>query len=230
MNETGFILIPKSEKVVVQKGAHQVHKVAHGNTHEHISVVPTISATGSCIPPLFIYKGVRTIPGLLESAPPRTIMGFTDTGYMREDFFQMYLNHFINSITPTRPVLLILDGHKSHINYMSVNFCRNNNILLFALLPHTTHVLQPSEIPFAKLKKEYSKACEKYYTNNGKVVTKHTFAKILGPVFVETYTPLAICNTYRTTGIWPFNPSVISIDHLDPSLLTEQFNEPINHP
>ena len=167
MDETGFVLIPKSEKVIAKKGARQVHKVAHGNNTEHISVAPTISAAGSCIPPLFIYKGVRAIPGLLDGAPPGTVMGFTDTGYMREGLFQMYLNHFINSIPPIRPVLLILDGHKSHINYMSVNFCRQNNILLFALLPHTMHVLQPSEIPFTKLKKEYSKACEKYYTNNG---------------------------------------------------------------
>jgi len=113
---------------------------------------------------------------------------------------------------------------------MNVNIYRQNNILLFALPPHTTHVLQPSEIPFAKLKKEYSKACEKYHTNNGKIVTKHTFTKILGPIFVKTYIPLAICNAYRTTGIWPFNPSAISIDRLDPSLLTEQFNEPINPP
>ncbi|CAG8737253.1 13535_t:CDS:2 [Cetraspora pellucida] len=230
MDETGFILIPKSEKVIAQKGACQVHKVIHENTTEHISVIPTISAAGSSIPPLFIYKGVRTISGLLEGAPPRAVMGFTDTGYMREDLFQMYLDHFINFISSIRPVLLILDGHKSHINYMSVGFCHQNNILLFALPTHMIHILQPSEIPFAKLKKGYSKAYDKYHTNNGKTVTKHTFAEIFGPIFIETYTPLAICNAYRTTGIWLFNPSAISDDCLDPFLLTEQFNEPADQP
>ena len=162
MDETGFVIVPKLEKVIAKKGARQVHKIAQGNSHDHISVAPTISADGSYIPPLIIYKGVRTIPGLLDGAPPGTVMGFTSTGYMREDLFQMYLDHFIQSIPPTRPVLLMLDGHSSHISYTIVDFCRNNGILLYALPPHTTHVLQPSEIPFAKLKKEYSKACEKY--------------------------------------------------------------------
>src|SRR6185437_1435897 len=149
-------------------------------------------------------------------APPGTGMGFTSTGYMREDLGQMYLGHFIKSIPPIRPVLLMLNGHKSHISYMVVDFCCNNSILLYALPPHTTHILQPSEIPFAKLKQKYNKGCEKYSNeNNGMIVTKRTFAGVLGRAFLETYTPQAICNAYKATGIWPFNPKAISPDHLD---------------
>lgn len=50
MNETGFILSLKVQKVIAKKGARQVHKVSHGNTHNHISVVPTISAPSNYIP------------------------------------------------------------------------------------------------------------------------------------------------------------------------------------
>jgi hypothetical protein len=121
----------------------------------------------------------------------------------------------------------MLDGHKSHINYTSVDFCRTNNILLYALPPHTTHVLQPSEIPFAKLKKEYSAGCDKLrFSNDGELVTKHSFAKVLGPAFIATYTPTAICNAFRATGIWPFNPDAITPDRLEPSLATERFDTP----
>lgn len=224
MDETGFVLVPKLEKVIAKKGSRQVHKVAHGNSHEHISVAPTISAAGSYIPPLIIYKGVRAIPGLLQGAPPGTVMGFTDTGYMREELFQMYLTHFINSIPPIRPVLLMLDGHKSHISYMCVDFCRQNGILLYALPPHTTHILQPSELPFAKLKKEFGKQCDKHHNTTSKVVTKYTFAKLFGPAFIETYLPSAICNAFEATGIWPFNPKAISPDRLNPSLATERLD------
>lgn len=100
MDETGFVIVPKLEKVIAKKGSRQVHKIVTGNSHDHISVASTISAAGSYVPPLVIYKGIRTIPGLLEGAPPGTVMGFTSTGYMREDLFQMYLDHFINSIPP----------------------------------------------------------------------------------------------------------------------------------
>ncbi|CAI2193673.1 7795_t:CDS:2, partial [Funneliformis geosporum] len=38
------------------------------------------NATGSYISPLIIYKGVCTIPNLLEGASSGTVMGFTNTG------------------------------------------------------------------------------------------------------------------------------------------------------
>ncbi|CAG8753812.1 14565_t:CDS:2, partial [Racocetra persica] len=79
----------------------------------------------------------------------------------------------------------------------------------------------PAELPFATLKKAYDKECERFRTNNnGKVVTKYTFAKLLGPSYIAAYTPTAICNAFKTTGIWPLNPSAIGPDRLDPSLRT----------
>ncbi|CAG8475089.1 6839_t:CDS:2, partial [Cetraspora pellucida] len=82
LTKSGFVLIPKLEKVIAKKGSHQVHKVVHSNSHEHISVIPTISAVGSYISPLVIYKDVHAIPGLLQDAPPGAVMSFTDTEYM----------------------------------------------------------------------------------------------------------------------------------------------------
>ncbi|CAG8806276.1 8235_t:CDS:2, partial [Cetraspora pellucida] len=57
-------------------------------------------------------------------------------------------------------------NHKSYINYTSVDFYHKNKILLYVLSPHTMHVLQLSEIPFAKLKNKYDKKCAKYKNNN----------------------------------------------------------------
>ncbi|CAG8750437.1 16236_t:CDS:1, partial [Acaulospora morrowiae] len=55
---------------------------------------------------------------------------------------------------------------------------------------------------------------------------KHIFAEVFGPAFIETYTPSAICNAYRATGIWPFNLDAINPDRLNPSLVTERFDIP----
>ncbi|CAG8838912.1 21190_t:CDS:1, partial [Cetraspora pellucida] len=146
---------PKLQKVIAKKGARQVHRVSYGSNHEHISVCPTISAAGTYIPSLIIYKGKRMISGLLDGTPAGTVMGFTDTGYMQKSLFRKYIEHFVNSIPPIHSVLLILDEHKSHVNYTCVNFCYKNNILLYTLPLHTTHILQLAELPFAQLKKIY---------------------------------------------------------------------------
>ncbi|CAG8777363.1 15405_t:CDS:2, partial [Cetraspora pellucida] len=78
MNETSFVISPKIQKVIATKAA------------------------GGYIPPLIIYKSIRTIPNLLDGAPAGTIIGFTETGYMKEDLFQIYIEHFISSIPPRR--------------------------------------------------------------------------------------------------------------------------------
>ncbi|CAG8614242.1 9300_t:CDS:2 [Cetraspora pellucida] len=194
INETEFVISPKVQKVLATKGFCQVHKVAHSNFHKHISVAPMISAASGYIPSLLIYKGIRAIPDLLNGASVGTVMGFTDLGYMHESLFQMYIEHFINSIPPSWSILLILDEHKSH----------------------------PSELPFAKLKAKYDKGCDKLHSETSKLVTKYTFAKMLRPVFIKTYTSKAITNAYRVTGIWPFNPNAINPDCFSPSLSTKR--------
>ncbi|CAG8540871.1 320_t:CDS:2 [Cetraspora pellucida] len=201
MDETGFVIVPKVEKVITIKGSHQIHKVAHRNLHDHISVVPTILIAGDYILPLIIYKSVHAILSLLYGALSGMVIGFSDSGYMHEKLFQMYIKHFISSITPHYPILLILDGHNSHINYISVNFCHENGILLYALLSYMTHILQLFELPFAILKTEYSKNYDQFYHVTSKLVTKYTFAKMFGPVFIKTYTPATIANAFRATGI-----------------------------
>ncbi|CAG8801565.1 20005_t:CDS:2, partial [Cetraspora pellucida] len=222
LNEARFVIEPRLQKVLVKKSARQVHQVSYGSSHKHISLCPTISAAGTYILPLFIFKRNQTIPGLLRGAPAGSVMGFTETGYMWESLFQKYIEHFVSSIPSAHPILLILDGHKSHVNYISINFCYENNILLYTLPPHTTHILQPAELPFATLKKTYNKECNMFQFNkNGQLVTKYMFAEILGSSYITTYTPTAICNAFRAMGIWPFNPNAISPDHLEPSLTME---------
>ncbi|CAG8751111.1 16983_t:CDS:2, partial [Cetraspora pellucida] len=133
MDEMGFIINPTFQKVIAKKAARMY------------------------ISPLIIYKGNHIIPGLLNGIPAGSVMGFTDTGYMKECLFQKYIKYFIRSIPPTHSVLLILDSHKSHVSYACISLCYNNNILLYALSPYTTHILQPAELSFTHLKQAYDK-------------------------------------------------------------------------
>jgi len=46
----------------------------------------------------------------------------------------------------SRTRLLICDGHDSHISAKFVAHCIENNICLFLLLPHSSHLLQPLDV------------------------------------------------------------------------------------
>ena len=58
----------------------------------------------------------------------------------------MYLEwfkFFLDNIPSARPVLLIQDGHASHLSIELIELARANEVCLPA---HTTHVLQPLDV------------------------------------------------------------------------------------
>ena len=46
-------------------------------------------------------------------------------------------------IPPSRPILLVLDGHGSHVSIDVIEYTRSNEIYLICLPSHTSHTLQP---------------------------------------------------------------------------------------
>ena len=98
MDESGFNISARLQKVIAKKNARQVHKTAAGNLKEHISVCPTISAAGTYIPLLLIYKGVNVLDRLLSglSVPPGTVAGFTDMVICMKTFLECIMNILIN--------------------------------------------------------------------------------------------------------------------------------------
>ena len=52
-----------------------------------------------------------------------------------------------------------MDNHGSHLTYEFIEYCGSNQILLYTLPPHTTHILQPLDgKPFQQYKQYHAKA------------------------------------------------------------------------
>lgn len=65
-------------------------------------------------------------------------------------------------------VLLLLDGHASHVTYSVVQFCKDAGIVLFRLYPNSTHILQPADASaMASLKQEWDKVVKKLRREQG---------------------------------------------------------------
>ena len=77
---------------------------------------------------------------------------------------------------PDEKRLLVVDGHNSHFSLDFLQFCSNNQIELFCLLPHTTHILQPLDVGlFAPLQAFYSRRVEDHLCLTGEAITKRNF-------------------------------------------------------
>ena len=77
-------------------------------------------------------------------------------------------------------MLVLFDGHKSHVNLALHEWGRENNVIFFVLPPHTSHLLQPLDVGcFAPLKAEYYRECQIYLRQNpGTVVNKYAVGEM----------------------------------------------------
>jgi hypothetical protein len=220
IDETGVTIVHKPGKVISEVGRKHVYSLTsceRGKTH---TVVACISASGIALPPLMIYPRKKEVPETMRAgAVPGSMFRYSDNGWITQAIYLEWFRYFIQVIPPARPVLLIEDGHASHIGIEVIELARENDVHLLCLPAHTSHILQPLDIGvFQSFKSNYSKACRKYILDNpGRVVTAHSIAGLVGEAWPRVFTPINIMSGFKKSGIYPFNPGEVSDRMLAPA-------------
>ena len=133
-----------------------------------VTIVACVCAAGYCIPPMVIWDRKILSPELTLGEIPGTIYGLSKSGWMDMELFHIWFcNHFLHYVPTAHPVLLLLDGHSSHYCPNTIRLAAKEQVILFTLLPNTTHLTQPQPLKVA-----WSEAYPNFLvTNPGKVVT-----------------------------------------------------------
>ena len=85
-----------------------------GKTH---TVLSCVSASGFVLPPLMVYPWKKSVPDHLRlGAVPNTVFSNSQSGWITKEIYLEWFKWFVQSIPPARPVLLVQDGHASHIS------------------------------------------------------------------------------------------------------------------
>ena len=218
-DETFLPLDGTREKAVTHKGTKNTYCQASG-TSEHITLLCCASATGIPHPPMIIYA--KSFPGghYRFEGPDDALYACSELGWIDSELFLVWLKKvFLKHMVPQHPVLLLTDGHKSHITIDAIDFCRNNDIILFCLPPHTTHALQPLDVAvFKSLKDKFFKAVRALsFTKKNFVVSKREFSRVVKCPLEEAFSIPNIKSGFRKTGIFPFNPDAIPKHKMIPS-------------
>ena len=136
-------------------------------------------AQGQQVPTYFIFPYKRFNNDLVKGATTGTGYIMTESGWSNMSVFQSYLeNHLIKHLperSPDNPVLLLCDGYSSHVSIPTIDWAKENNIVLFALPAHTSHVLQPMDVGcFGPFENIYNHECHKYIRmSQTKAVSKY---------------------------------------------------------
>ncbi|XP_053402820.1 uncharacterized protein LOC128558058 [Mercenaria mercenaria] len=84
-----------------------------------ITILGCGHAGGISIPPYYVFPGKRMLPELLAGSSPGIAGTVSESGWSNSAIFRKYLEeHFLKYLPGGNgePVLLLLDGHKSHVS------------------------------------------------------------------------------------------------------------------
>ena len=128
---------------------------------------------------------------------------------MDGELFELWFNTlFLPYAVPLRPLLVIMDGHSTHYQPSVICKAAEEQVILFCLPPHTTHLTQPLDKGcYGPLKMARRKECKDFMSRNpGRVVTRYEFSRLFGKVWEKSKTITNVIAGFRCTGIYPFNP------------------------
>jgi DDE superfamily endonuclease len=111
--------------------------------------------------------------------------------------------------------LLIVDGHNSHYTVAFLLLARLHMIIVICYAAHGTHIYQGLDVVvFAVLKHYLGVEWDALLCTTGKAIDKGNFLEILSKAYIIALTLELIKTAFRKTGIWPFNPNVITAEML----------------
>jgi hypothetical protein len=77
MDESGFPLNNRPQKVVSAKGKREIISLTDVKRGENVTVVTCFNAAGTYVPPMIIFKGIRKKPQFQDGLPPGSVVGMS---------------------------------------------------------------------------------------------------------------------------------------------------------
>ena len=129
--------------------------------------------------------------------------GLSDSGWMDSEIFEAWFaNHCLVYAPPSRPILLLMDGHASHFSPLFINRAIEENVIVSAYLL-IARIKPLDKGVFEPLKCSWREECHTYILNNpGRVVNRYSFSAVFKRAWMKSMTPSNILGGFKTTGIY----------------------------
>lgn len=174
-----------------------------------VTIIGAGNALGTQIPPYFIFPGERYLDSLLSGSTPGADGTMTKSGWSNSEVFKKYFKtHFMKYVQgrgdSSEYILVLYDGHRSHISLDLVDWALERKIILFVLPPHTSHILQPMDIGcFGPLQNRYIQECTAFARMNHRVVTRYDVCTLACKAYTMALSPSNLQAAFKRAGIHP---------------------------
>ena len=160
IDETGIALgVCSNQRVIGSSSTTQTY-IQTPENREWVSIIECISALGKKITPVVIFKGKSLQSSWFTlGRTPEYYYTTSENGWTSNAIGLQWLNEVFLPSTQCGdgvPRLLLLDNHGSHISIEFMKICWQNDVYLYYLIPHSSHILQPLNLAcFSVLKSRY---------------------------------------------------------------------------
>jgi hypothetical protein len=119
------------------------------------------------------------------------LIGLSNSGYSNNKLAYEYIRHFDRQSQRFQRGayrILLCDGYKSHFTREILKFCEGRLIHIFALPPHTSHILQPLDVVlFQPYKHFHAKAVDRATRTECSQFNKLEFLAAITDIQDETF-------------------------------------------
>ena len=103
-----------------------------------------------------------------------------------------------------------MDSHGSHITIKFMDYCWDYKVVLFKLLAHSTHLLQPLDVGFFQpMKQHYQNILAEQVQFGSVKYSKNNFLDAYSEVSLQTAKKHTIQHAWEKAGLWPFKPLLV---------------------
>lgn len=203
------------------------------DAHELCSMtaIEAISAAGKSIAPFLIMPGVQLpFRWFDNNLDGDTSIATSPRGYITDILASEWIEHFERLTRPSNPGekrVILLDGCESHFTKELAVHAKQHNIEIFPFPPHLTHMLQPLDVGvFSSYKHWQQDVLYREIADGATDFNKSDFLFHLQEIRDRTFKKSTIISAWEKCGIYPFNPSVVLDQMVDPlSSLSQEVNE-----
>jgi len=211
MDETGIALgVCNNQTVIGTTSTTSSYKKTPEN-REWVSIIETISATGIRLQALVIFKGQSLqTTWFTNDTTPDYRYTVSMNGWTNNEIGLAWLNQVFlpQTAVDDQYRLLLIDGHKTHATFEFMWKCHENKVVVFYLLPHSSHVLQPLDLAcFSLLKSRYRDQITNLARfDDASAVKKAQFLQYYEKASQEGLNSRQIKAGWKASGIHPWNP------------------------
>ena len=194
------------------------------------------NSTGARLPGFFVFPGKTVSSESIEDCSPGTGATCSDEGTTNSSVFQLYLeNHFLKFIErkeEAQPILLLYDGHRTHISPAMIELYKKQYVHMFPLPPTVSQAMGDMTFGiFRDFVPRFNEESDDFLESELDKSIHSSVCVVACKAYKRAINSAVLKSFFKNVGVYPFCPTEMDprIDLSKPVLFPKR-NIPVKKP